>query len=632
VVNSNNGALKAINYIPVVMDIKGTDPVYAVASRPVTSPIDGWAMMIAMIGTGCVIMLLRLIMQFISLMRIKSRAVMVSKTGVNIYHVDDEISPFSFGNGIYINKTMHTPDELEEIILHEYVHVKQKHTIDILLAEMLCIITWYNPFAWLMRHAIKQNLEFIADDNVVRSGLDKKAYQYHLLQVVGIPQYSITNQFNFSSLKKRIMMMNHVKSAKINLVRFLFILPLLAVTLVAFRDKIRLGKASVTAKKVSYAVIFYDMETYKPISNVTIKSVYNKTGYLTDANGYAAIPLTVTPNNTLLVSLAFSKAGYESFGSHFSKNYGKSNASSIIAAVGLRKYTTGVHCTSCITTVDAESEYTGGSLAFAARDFYTRAVMGQRLLAVRMHQKTVGATKFDTIHSKKNGSIQIDTVKPPAAKAFMNHSLSSSYYNNRIPTKLVTYPTNLYYNPASVDTVPKKGSAQAGEVKKPKLMDFTIGVIFLPWTTDHKTLGDADVANFFHRPRDTARVTNHDILQAHEFLYSLTGGVRSSKAADDEKGTTFFSADTMSLSSKNVFEFSGNVVTVSSGRKIESTKGECFGPSSRLIVVDGVILEPGKYYVNLMHPRYHLAMLPKDLAIQKYGDKGAGGVLEINSK
>jgi hypothetical protein len=48
--------------------------------------------------------------------------------------------------------------------------------------------------------------------------------------------------------------------------------------------------------------------------------------------------------------------------------------------------------------------------------------------------------------------------------------------------------------------------------------------------------------------------------------------------------------------------------------------------------VDGVILEPGKYYVNLMHPRYHLAMLPKDLAIQKYGDKGAGGVLEINSK
>jgi beta-lactamase regulating signal transducer with metallopeptidase domain len=98
------------------------------------------------------------------------------------------------------------------------------------MAEMLCILNWYNPFAWFIRHNIRQNLEFIADDNVVRSGMDIKAYQYHLLKVVGIPQYRIANQFNFSSLKKRIMMMNRAKTAKIHLVKFLFILPLIAVT------------------------------------------------------------------------------------------------------------------------------------------------------------------------------------------------------------------------------------------------------------------------------------------------------------------------------------------------------------------------------------------------------------------
>src|SRR4030095_867538 len=91
--------------------------------------------------------------------------------------------------------------------------------------------------AWLLRSSIRQNLEFIADHKVLEKGVDRKQYQYLLLKVIGNNHFSIAQKFNFSSLKKRIVMMNKLRSAKLNLTRFLFILPLLAVVLIAFRQK-----------------------------------------------------------------------------------------------------------------------------------------------------------------------------------------------------------------------------------------------------------------------------------------------------------------------------------------------------------------------------------------------------------
>ena len=136
---------------------------------------------------------------------------------------------------VFINSNLHTEDELREIVRHEFVHVRQKHTIDIIWAELLCIINWYNPFAWLLKRSIRQNLEFIADNKVVENGIDKKQYQYLLLKVIGNNQYSIATKFNFSSLKKRIAMMNKTKSARLQVGRFLFLVPVLAIILLAFR-------------------------------------------------------------------------------------------------------------------------------------------------------------------------------------------------------------------------------------------------------------------------------------------------------------------------------------------------------------------------------------------------------------
>jgi beta-lactamase regulating signal transducer with metallopeptidase domain len=208
--------------------------------------------LIVFISLGAIFMVMRIVYQYLSLTRIRKQSILLnSNDNVHLYQTNAPVSPFSFGNAIYFNSNLHTEEELQRIIQHEFVHVKQKHSIDILIGELLCVVNWFNPFAWAIRHAIRQNLEFIADDDVLLNGLDKKEYQYLLLKVVGIPQYSIANNFNFSNLKKRIAMMNKMKSARAHLTKFLFVLPLLAVLLLAFRNNKEEKAKQNTLKSIS---------------------------------------------------------------------------------------------------------------------------------------------------------------------------------------------------------------------------------------------------------------------------------------------------------------------------------------------------------------------------------------------
>jgi hypothetical protein len=212
-----------------------------------------WTLLLAGASVGIMLMLIRFLVRYISFQRIRSSAQLMVDGGVKVYHVDKSIIPFSFGNAIFINPQLHSEEDLAQIIHHEFIHVKQKHTIDILWGELLCMLNWYNPFAWMIRKAMRQNLEFIADHKVLENGIDKKHYQYLLLKVTGAAHFSITQQFNFSSLKKRIIMMNRSRSAKIQLTRFLFLLPLLTVLLLAFRQnvikQIRLTEVASSAKE-----------------------------------------------------------------------------------------------------------------------------------------------------------------------------------------------------------------------------------------------------------------------------------------------------------------------------------------------------------------------------------------------
>lgn len=198
-----------------------------------------WDWAIAILAVGSVFLLSRFLLRFYSFRKMRAKAQLISGQDTLIYQLDEPITPFSFGNAIFINTELHSGEDLEEIIRHEFVHVKQRHTIDILWCELLCMLNWFNPFVWLLKHNVKQNLEFIADNKVLQSGLDRKEYQYLLLKVMGNRQFAFTNHFNFSSLKKRIAMMNSMKSARVQLVKFMFLLPVVAVLLLSFRKEIR---------------------------------------------------------------------------------------------------------------------------------------------------------------------------------------------------------------------------------------------------------------------------------------------------------------------------------------------------------------------------------------------------------
>jgi beta-lactamase regulating signal transducer with metallopeptidase domain len=221
--------------------INSIPSVNVTAAKNIFIPEDGFStatyILPALFVTGVIVCSAHFFIQLLSFKKIKSGAVFINETsGIKLYHLNMNIIPFSFGNAVYLNKELHLEEELKEIIQHESVHVHQKHTIDILVAQIVCILNWYNPFAWLIKHAIKQNLEFLADEGVIKNGTDKKSYQYLLAKVTGNSPLSIASNFNFSSLKKRIYMMNKSKTSKKHLLKFLFVLPVIAFMILSFRD------------------------------------------------------------------------------------------------------------------------------------------------------------------------------------------------------------------------------------------------------------------------------------------------------------------------------------------------------------------------------------------------------------
>jgi hypothetical protein len=162
---------------------------------------------------GLCIFISRFIFQCISLYRITKKSCKTEISGKEVYHLPGSVSdPFSFFKKIYADTINYSEKDLSKIIAHETVHGRQLHTLDILLMELLLVIFWYNPFCWLLKKHVVQNLEFLADKTVAGT-FDKKECQYTLLRIsVPTSKLSLTTNFNVNHLKKRISMLNRKKS------------------------------------------------------------------------------------------------------------------------------------------------------------------------------------------------------------------------------------------------------------------------------------------------------------------------------------------------------------------------------------------------------------------------------------
>ena len=174
------------------------------------------------------------LLQMIGMLRLEDSECSEIKGGVTLVIHNRNKAPFSWMKYIVISRGDYN-ESGEEIITHELAHISNRHSLDLLAAEMIKIVHWFNPAAYLLKRELQNIHEYQADEAVINHGIDAKKYQLLLIKkAVGDRLYSMANSFNQSKLKNRITMISKKKSQKRAALKALFLLPLSMFAVAAF--------------------------------------------------------------------------------------------------------------------------------------------------------------------------------------------------------------------------------------------------------------------------------------------------------------------------------------------------------------------------------------------------------------
>ncbi|MEJ5994167.1 M56 family metallopeptidase [Pedobacter sp. Du54] len=227
----------------------------ALAAQPEVQPSSiPYFLFCAYIGITA-LLLVRFIKNMVSLAIKIKNGKKTTWQGATVILNTKESAAYSFMNYIFVNEADYENQNIHETILqHELAHVKQKHSIDVILIELLQIFLWFNPLLYFYRKAMQINHEYLADESVIHYQ-DLNTYQMVLINYISIQSgLSLTSQFNYLTIKKRLTMMSKTNSLRVALGKQLFLLPILALALFLFSTKIEaqetLNKASIKDKSV----------------------------------------------------------------------------------------------------------------------------------------------------------------------------------------------------------------------------------------------------------------------------------------------------------------------------------------------------------------------------------------------
>lgn len=200
--------------------------------------LAGWisASYLLVVGylTGSVLVALFVLLRIGQLVLIICKAQVVHKSGINYVYINDNSSPYSFLNYLFVSRNMENNPAWDKMLAHESEHIRQGHTADILILELISIFQWFNPFFWLLRRVIKENHEYMADRAVINKGVAINQYKEILVtQFIG-NQFSIANNFNSSLIKSRLNMMTKIKSSNMSKLRYFIGGAMAAALLLAF--------------------------------------------------------------------------------------------------------------------------------------------------------------------------------------------------------------------------------------------------------------------------------------------------------------------------------------------------------------------------------------------------------------
>ncbi len=226
---------------PVALDTKHWVmlPMQAASAYETAPTLDWYQLLFMAYLTGVLIFSIQFIIDLLALHRLLKGKEWRDVHGFKFIDTTEKVSPFSYFGFIVYNSAMYTAEELANILEHEKVHSAEKHTIDVLLSRLFCIAFWFNPFMWLYKKCIVQNLEFIADHEASKRITDIKSYQLTLLKITTHEScVAVTNHFYQSLIKKRIVMLNKNQSKRRNSWKYAVVLPALIAFILGFQVKV----------------------------------------------------------------------------------------------------------------------------------------------------------------------------------------------------------------------------------------------------------------------------------------------------------------------------------------------------------------------------------------------------------
>ena len=214
--------------------------------------------------------------------------------------LNQEIAPFSFLNTIYLSASYYKDGKIDErIFLHEEIHIKQKHSFDVLFIEVLKAFSWFNPFIYFYKNVIVTNHEFLADEGVILKNKGIKIYQELILnEVLKQQNFKLTHQFNFNNTKKRFIMMTKTNSKFAEAKKYLAI-PAFAFLAVFFAERVSANNPS------SESLIKNSLFSEDPY--VEFKQILSKYSKLLENKEYAEFEKTISKKDLERLSELYPK-------------------------------------------------------------------------------------------------------------------------------------------------------------------------------------------------------------------------------------------------------------------------------------------------------------------------------------
>lgn len=229
------------------------------------------------------ILILKIGYSIIKIKKLKGRKIKYQNR--TVFLLKQDLAPFSFWNTIYLSETYFKDSKIENsVFLHEEIHVKQKHSLDILFVEVLKAIFWINPLIWFYKKAMVNNHEFLADESVISQNKNIKQYQELILQEILKQQnLPLIHQFNFNNTKKRFIMMNN-KNSKFAKVKNYLAVPAFAVLAIVFAEKTYAKESNENLNQEKESIIS-DVFSNDPLSEYN--QIIKKYGNLVEQKKYA---------------------------------------------------------------------------------------------------------------------------------------------------------------------------------------------------------------------------------------------------------------------------------------------------------------------------------------------------------